>query len=266
MVIDVKSEKYMLSLVSDITERKRAEAEIEKLNTSLASRAAELEAANRELEAFSYTVSHDLRRPLTVINGYCEVIRELCSATLGEQCRGYLEEIYGGTLRMNRLIDALLRFSSATRAELRRETVDLSAMARDVAAELRLAEPGRRVVFRIAEGMMVTGDVNLLRVVVENLLGNAWKYTGHREEGVIEVGVAEIDGKPACFVRDNGAGFAMAEAERLFIPFQRLSGSAEFKGHGIGLATVERIIRRHGGKVWAEGAPGEGATFHFSLG
>ncbi|HEY6009074.1 MAG TPA: PAS domain S-box protein, partial [Geobacteraceae bacterium] len=265
VIIDVKGEKYMLSLVSDISERKRAEAEIEKLNTSLAARAAELEAANRELETFSYTVSHDLRRPLTVINGYCQVIREMCGVTLGEPCRGYLEEIYGGTQRMNQLIDALLRFSSMTRVELRREMVDLSAMAQVVAAELRRAEPQRRVTFRIAEGIMVTGDVNLLRVVVENLLGNAWKYTGQREEGVIELGVAQFDGKPACFIRDNGAGFAMAEAERLFIPFQRLSGSAGFKGHGIGLATVERIIRRHGGRIWAEGEPERGATFFFTL-
>lgn len=265
VVVDLKSEKYMLSLISDITERKQAEAEIEKLNTSLATRAAELEAANQELEAFSYTVSHDLRRPLTTINGYCQVIQELCSVALGQQCRGYLEEIHGGTLRMNQLIDALLKFSSMTRIELRRETVDISAMAQAVAAELSLAEPERRVTFRIAEGITVSGDINLLRLVVENLFGNAWKYTGQREEGVIEFGVTEIDGKPACFVRDNGAGFAMAEAERLFAPFQRLSGSAEFKGHGIGLATVERIIRRHGGRIWAEGEPEKGATFFFTL-
>ena len=166
---------------------------------------------------------------------------------------------------MNRLIDALLNFSRLTRVEPRRETVDLSGMAQEVAAELTLTEPARRVTFRIAEGITVNGDANLLRVVLENLLGNAWKYTGMREEAVIEFGVTEIDGKPACFVRDNGPGFDMADAEKLFIPFQRLPGAEEFRGHGIGLATVERIIRRHGGRVWAEGEPGKGATFYFTF-
>jgi len=254
-----------LAVMIDVTDRRRAEEEIEQLNTDLASRAAELEAANRELLAFSYSVSHDLRRPLTTINGYCQIIREMCDRNLDEQCRGYLREIYDGTMRMNQLIDALLRFSSLTRVELHRETVDLSGMAQAVAAELRLAEPERRVSFRIAQGITVTGDSDLLRVVVENLLGNAWKYTGRQEEGSIEFDVTEIDGKPACFVRDNGAGFAMEEAGKLFHPFQRLSGAADFKGHGIGLATVERIIKRHGGRVWAEGEPGKGATFYFTL-
>jgi PAS domain S-box-containing protein len=264
-LIDINGERYMLSMVNDITERKLMGEEIERLNTDLAARAAELESANRELEAFNYTVSHDLRKPLTNINSYCQVIQEMCGGSLGEPCQGYVQEIYEGTLRMNELIDTLLNFSQLMRNELNREPVDLSGIAKTVAAELQLTETGRRVSFRIAERMTAYGDANLLRVVLENLLGNAWKYTGAREEAVIEFGVAEIDGKQASFVRDNGAGFDMKYAEKLFIPFQRLPGADEFKGHGIGLATVERIIRRHGGRVWAEGEPDKGATFYFSL-
>ncbi len=235
------------------------------LEEMLEARALELESANRELEAFSYSVAHDLRRPLTTINGYCQVIRELCGENLDEQCRGYLREAYEGTLRMNQLIDTLLTFSRLAHAELHRETFNLSTMAHEIAAELEQSEPARRVTFRIAEGIQVNGDAGLIMVVMENLLGNAWKYTGAREEAVIEFGTADFDGKPACFVRDNGPGFAMADAEKLFVPFQRLPGSDQFKGHGIGLATVERIIRRHDGRIWAEGEPGKGATFYFTL-
>ncbi len=263
--VDFNGDRYMLSIVNDITERKRMEEEIARLNTDLAARAAELEGANKELEAFNYTVAHDLRKPLTVVNGYCQAIRELCGVKLDEACTGYLREAYDGTLRMNRLIDALLNFSRLAHIEPRRETVDLSAMAHVAAAELKLAGPGRRITFLVADGVSADGDPALLRVVLENLLGNAWKYTGAREEAVIEFGVAEIDGKPACFVRDNGAGFDMEYAEKLFIPFQRLPGAHEFKGHGIGLATVERIIRRHGGRLWAEAEPGKGATLWFTL-
>ena len=248
----------------DITERKGLEEKLEILHADLQARAAELEAANIELEAFNYTVSHDLRKPLTVINGYCQMVKELCGDKLDEQCNGFIREIYEGTLRMNRLIDTLLGFSRVTRVELRRETIDLSAMAKAVAAELQLAEPERRVTFRIAEGITGDGDAGLLRVVLDNLIGNAWKYTGKREEAVIEFGVTEVEGKPACFVRDNGPGFDMAVADKLFMPFQRLPGT-DVEGHGIGLATVERIVRRHGGRVWAESEPGKGATFYFTL-
>ena len=255
----------VVHMARDITEHKRAEEEIERLNSDLAARADELEAANRELEAFNYTVAHDLRKPLTVINGYCQAIRELCGDRLDEQCTGYLQEAYDGTLRMNGLIDALLGFSRLGHTELRRETVDLSAMAQTAAEELRQTEPARRVTFRLAGGVRADGDANLLRVVLNNLLGNAWKYTGRQAEGIIEFGTMEIDGKPAFFVRDNGAGFDMADADKLFAPFQRFPGAEECGGFGIGLATVERIIRRHGGRVWAEGEPGKGATFWFTL-
>jgi PAS domain S-box-containing protein len=249
----------------DITERKRAEEEIKTLTMALNERALELAAANRELEAFNYTVAHDLRKPLTVVNSYCQTLKELCGSQLDAHCKEYLQEAYDGTLRMNLLIDALLNFSRLAHVELHRETVDLSGMAQVVAAELRLAELGRRVTFWIAEGISVNGDPNLLQVVLDNLLGNAWKYTATKEEAVIEFGMTEIEGKPACFVRDNGAGFNMADADKLFTPFQRLPSSEGFEGHGIGLATVERIISRHGGKIWAEGERGKGASFYFTL-
>jgi signal transduction histidine kinase len=255
----------ILLAMEDITERKSAEDKIERLNIDLTARASDLEDANRELEAFNYTVAHDLRKPLTIVNAYCQAIRELCGDKLNEECKGYLQEAYDGTLRMNRLIDALLKFSRLAHVEPRRETVALSAMAHGVATELRLAEPGRRIEFRIADGLSADGDAALLRVVLDNLLGNAWKYTGRREEGIIEFGITEVDGNPAWFIRDNGAGFDMADADKLFIPFQRLPGAKECKGFGIGLATVERIIRRHGGRIWAEGEPGKGATFYFTL-
>jgi light-regulated signal transduction histidine kinase (bacteriophytochrome) len=249
----------------DITERKRAEEEIEILYNNLLVRAFDLEAANSELEAFNYSVSHDLRKPLTIINGYCQAILELFAENLNPHCREYLNIIYDSTLRMNRLIDALLNFSRLSHCELCLETVDLSMMVKSVAVELQQAETGRRVTFRIAEGIKAKGDAKLLQVVLENLLGNAWKYTGNQYEAVIEFGQTTVEGRHALFVRDNGAGFDMKYADKLFIPFQRLPGSDEFKGHGIGLATVERIIRRHGGRVWAEGAVGKGATVYFTI-
>jgi signal transduction histidine kinase len=255
---------YVAGVAFDITDRRRAEEEIERLNAQLLARAAELGEANRELEAFNYTVAHDLRQPLNIICSYCQAIRELCGNKLDELCLGYLQETYDGALRMSSLIDALLNFSRMARVELQRETVDLSATARAVAGELERAEPQRRVTFRFAEGIMAEGDGRLLRAVLANLIGNAWKYSGNREEAVIEFGVGRIGEKTTYFVRDNGPGFAMVDAEKLFIPFQR-AAHQEFTGHGIGLATVERIIRRHGGRVWAEGEPDKGATFYFTL-
>lgn len=254
-----------IAVKEDITERKRAEEKIEILNTDLAARASELETANRELEAFNYTVSDDLRRPIININSYCQVIEELCGDKLDEQCSGYLHKIYDWTLQMSHHIDTLLNFSRLSSSDLRRETVDLGELAKATTAELRMAEPERRVTFRIAEGLTVNGDPHLLWMVLENLLNNAWKYTAKHEEAVIEFGMTEIEGKQAYFVRDNGTGFDMAYAEKLFIPFQHLHGTDEYKGRGIGLATVERIISRHGGRVWAEGEPGKGATFWFTI-
>ena len=253
------------TIARDISDRKNAEREIMRLNADLAARAAELESANTDLEAFNYTVAHDLRQPLTVINSYCQAIETLCGDRLSKDGKELLQGIYDGSLRMNRLIEALLDFSRLAHAELRRESVDLSALAHDVADELILAEPGRRVEFSISDALVALGDANLLRVALFNLIGNAWKFTGRRDTPCIEFGVRDMGGTPTYFIRDNGAGFDQAYADRLFAPFQRLPSAEEFRGVGIGLATVARIIRRHGGRVWAEGRPGEGATFFFTL-
>ncbi len=250
--------------IIDISMRRQLEERLDILHTDLAARATELVAANIELEAFNYTVSHDLRKPLTLINSYCQVVQELCGSKLDEQCRVYIRDMYEGTLRMNRLIDTLLDFSRIAHVEMRQEKVDLSTMAKNVARELKVTAPERRVSFRIAEGIVVHGDAGLLRVVLDNLMGNAWKHAGSREETVIEFGVTDSARKPAFFVRDNGPGFDMAFSDKLFIPFQRLPGT-DVEGSGIGLATVERIVRRHGGRIWAEGKSGAGATFYFTL-
>lgn len=236
------------------------------LSRDLAERADELEEANRELETFNHTVAHDLRKPLTVINGYCQTLMALCNEKLDEECIRFIQEAYEGTLRMNRLIDALLLFSQTAHAEPKRETVDLSRTAEELAEELKLAEPWRRVSFRIAPELAVEGDANLLRVMVANLFGNAWKYTSDREEAMIEFGALDVDGRTTFFVRDNGIGFAGSEAGEIFTPFRRLPEGERMGGLGIGLGTVERVVRRHGGKIWAEGEPGKGATFYFTLG
>ena len=250
----------------DITERKKAEEEIKRLNSDLIEKAAELEAANKELEAFNYTVAHDLRQPLNLLNSYCQVIDKMFGDQLQEECLNYIRDAYKVTVRMNNLVGALLGFSRMGHVEPHREIVDLSLLAQEVSLSLKMTEPERQVDFRIAAGIVVNGDANLLRAVLNNLFGNAWKYTGTQDNTVIEFGVRDIDGVLTYFVRDNGLGFDMTDADKLFTPFQRLPGVEKFRGFGIGLATVERIIRRHGGKVWAEGEPGKGASFYFTLG
>jgi len=255
-----------VAVKEDITARKEAEEEIEVLNTHLACRAAELEVANKDLESFSYMVSHDLRRPLTNINGFCQVILQLCGDRLDQQCMGFIQEIYDGTMRMNGLIDTLLNFALLTRKDLQCESIDLSSMVRGIAVDFGSAEQQRQATFKIKDGVNAYGDAALIRVVLENLLGNAWKYTGIRDAAIIEFGVSAKEGEPVYFVRDNGVGFDMKEAGRLFETFQRLHQSEKFEGHGIGLATVRRIINRHGGRVWGEGETGKGATLFFTLG
>ena len=255
----------ILLVMEDITDRKRAEEEIKRLNISLAERADELETANKELGAFNHTVAHDLRQPLNLLGLYCQSINLLCKDQLKKECMGYVQDAHKATLRMNSLIGALLNFSQMGRIEPRREMVDLSMLAHEVSKSLQLTEPGRQVDFKIADEIVVNGDAGLLRSVLDNLLGNAWKYTSMKEKAVIEFGVSDIDWLPTYFVRDNGGGFDKADADKLFTPFHRLPEAEKYKGFGIGLATVERIIQRHGGKIWAEGERGKGACFYFTL-
>lgn len=245
-------------IMRDITERKRAEETLRRY-------AAQLEVANAELDAFAYSVSHDLRAPLRSIDGFGQALLEDCADQLDAAGRDHLGRVRAAGQRMGVLIDDLLRLSRVTRSELRRERVDLSALAEDVAADLRRSAPARTVQLTVAPGVVAEGDPHLLRVVLENLLGNAWKYTAKHPRAEIEFGGTDRGGERAFFVRDNGAGFDMKYASKLFGAFQRLHSSAEFEGSGVGLATVQRIVRRHGGRVWAEGAPRHGATFYFTL-
>jgi len=258
-----------VALESEIAARREAEDEINKLNKELEirvmDRTAELEAANGELEAFTYSVSHDLRAPLRSINGFSRVLLEDCADRLEGQGRNALERIIAAAEHMGHLIDDLLSLSRMTRTEIKRGRVNLSDSVRRVAGKLKETEPERQVEFVIAEDILAEGDEQLLTVALENLLNNAWKFTGGIPHAVIQFGMSRDAGKTAYFVRDNGAGFNMAYSEKLFTPFQRLHSADEFPGTGIGLATVKRIVNRHGGRVWAEGEVGKGATFFFTL-
>jgi two-component system, sensor histidine kinase and response regulator len=226
---------------------------------------AALETANGELESFSYSVSHDLRAPLRVIDGFSQALLEDYADKLDQEGKENLQRVRAATRRMGELIDDMLNLSRVTRSEMRLESVNLSELAQTIAAELQRSQPDRRVEFVIAEGMVVNGDQGLLKVALENLLGNAWKFTGKRSEANIKFGMTEGDGKRVYFVRDNGSGFDMAYANRLFGAFQRLHDSHDFAGTGIGLATVQRVIHRHGGQIWAEAEVAKGATFYFTL-
>ena len=225
-------------------------------------RAMELETANCELEAFNYTVAHDLRNPLTWIGGYSNLLLRIYGESLAEQHRDFLVQISAGVVDMHQLIEALLNFARFGRCEISLDPVDLSGMAWEISAELMRVEPARHVDWQIAPGVTVHGDRRLLRVALKNLLENAWKYTGQVEHAVIVFGVA-TEGE--FYVSDNGIGFTEENAALMFKPFQRLTGSEEFRGHGIGLATVQRIIQRHGGMIWAEGIPAVSSSFRFTL-
>ena len=266
-VYDTDGKKIIATIAQgqDITERKQAEEEVEKLNGELKSRATELEASNKELEAFAYSVSHDLRAPLRSMEGFSQALLEDCYDTLNDECKDYLKRIQSSAELMAQLIDDLLQLSRLTRTEMVFSKVKLSELAQAVAAKLKNDEPKRKAEFVITPGLIAHGDENLLRIALVNLLGNAWKFTGKLPEARIEFGITERDGKKVYFVRDNGAGFDMTYVDKLFKPFQRLHSSLEFPGTGIGLASVQRIINRHGGKVWAEGKAGQGATFYFTL-
>jgi hypothetical protein len=252
-------------VMRDITERRKAEEELARQAKELARANSELCVVNKELEAFSYSVSHDLRAPLRSIDGFSKAVLEDYEQKLDDQGKDYLHRVRAASQRMAQLIDDLLNLSRVTRSDMHHDSVNLSAMAWSIVTELQKIQPDRQVDFVIAEGLMAKGDSRLLKLVLENLLNNAWKFTGKHTHAKIEFGAAPCNGKTAYFVRDDGAGFDMAYAEKLFIPFQRLHGVTEFAGTGIGLALIQRIIHRHGGHVWAEGKVEQGATFYFTL-
>ncbi len=236
------------------------------LEQRVTDRTRQLEAANRELEAFSYSVSHDLRAPLRSISGFTQLLSEEYKGQFDEQASFYFGRVRSETERMNRLIDDLMRLAKFARVEIRHETVDLSAIAQEEAARLQAADPERKVEMKIQPDLNAKGDPGLMRVVVENLLSNAWKYSSKQPDAVIEFGAQTgASGPPVFYVRDNGVGFEASRAGKLFAPFQRLHGADEFPGNGVGLATVQRIIHRHGGSIRAEAESGKGATFFFTV-
>ena len=260
---------FSLDIFTGNERRKQAETELKRLNLDLERRVVErtrqLEVTNKELEAFSYSVSHDLRAPLRSIDGFSQILLKTYHDQLDATGKDYLQRVRRASQRMGYLIDDLLQLSQVVRSPLRREPVDLSEIAEQVADELRKADPGRQVRFVLQQDLSVQADSGLMRIAMDNLLGNAWKYTGKKTETEIEFGKRDIDGEDVFFVRDNGDGFNMDYAHKLFGTFQRLHGESEFEGTGIGLATVQRIIHRHNGRVWAEGKEGQGAAFYFTL-
>jgi PAS domain S-box-containing protein len=250
----------------EITERKRAEEEIKTLNEDLRRRTVEFEIANKELEAFTYSVSHDLKAPLIVASGFCRRLSERCSENLDDKGSHYLQRIQESCQQMNLLIEDLLNLSKVTTSKIKLKIVDLSDLVKSVATQLKEIQPEREVSFIIEEGLTAKGDPSLLRIALENLLGNAWKFTSKSKRAKIEFGLMKtIRDEPTYFVRDNGSGFDMSMLDKLFKPFQRLHGDEEFSGTGVGLATVHRIITRHNGRIWAESAVGKGTTFFFTL-
>ena len=262
--------RLVITLIHDITDLRRAVQEVKSLNAALEDRVrqrtAELSEANKELESFAYSISHDLRAPLRGIDGFSHLLADEYGDRIDGQGQEYLARVRQAAQRMGTLIDDLLDLSRVNRRELRREKVDLSQIALEVADELRKSAPARSARIDIAEGMQAVGDPQLLRVVLENLLGNAWKYSARNAFTLIAVGCdRRREGESSYFVRDNGVGFDMAYADKLFHPFQRLHKPGEFEGSGVGLASVARIVRRHRGRVWAQSAPQQGAIFHFSL-
>ncbi|VAV85183.1 diguanylate cyclase/phosphodiesterase (GGDEF & EAL domains) with PAS/PAC sensor(s) [hydrothermal vent metagenome] len=265
-----ESKPVFVGIILDITERVKAEQEVRRLNESLerqvVERTSELSLVNKELEAFAYSVSHDLRAPLRGIDGFSQALSEDYGDKLDDDAQNYLRRIRSATQHMSELINDMLSLSRVTRSELRRETFDMTALAGKVVASLRKSMPERVVEVVVEQGLVVEGaDSHLVRVVLENLLGNAWKFTGKKDNAKIEFGRKIIDDERVFYVKDNGAGFDMEYAGKLFGAFQRLHSIDEFEGTGIGLATVQRIVHRHGGRIWAKAEPGLGAVFYFTL-
>lgn len=251
--------------VEDITERKNAEEELKRHSGQLEEQARELRSLNRELETFSYSVAHDLRAPLRHIEGFALALLGDYGERLDDQGKRYVQKLRKSSVKMRQLIADLLKLSRVARAELSRSEVDLSQLARVIVSRMRESEPDRRVEFEVAENVTAVCDARLMGTALANLLGNAWKFTGKLPRARIEFGVKEVEGRQVYFVADDGAGFDMSGADKLFVPFRRLHDEGEFEGTGIGLATVQRIVRRHGGHIWAESEPGKGATFYFTL-
>ncbi|MGB9081711.1 MAG: ATP-binding protein, partial [Desulfuromonadaceae bacterium] len=270
-LIKIDGKKYILGFDRDITQRKITEEtdqmyleQIGQLNDELSRKAIDLAAANDELETFNYSVSHDMRGPLTRISGYCQLLLD-DDSDLDPGIKEYITRIYESEIWLNEMIDALLHLAQITRAEIVSGSVNLSAIAEACLKELSLEYPDRSVATRIEPDIIVSGDPRLLKMVMINLLNNAWKYSAHKSDALIEFGVDQAGTDPVYYVRDNGAGFDMKDTDKLFRVFSRLHDSSQFAGTGIGLATVQRIIFRHGGRIWAEAEAGIGATFNFTL-
>jgi len=259
----------MVGFRVDVTERKRNEERIRQMNAELErrvlERTAELQFANKEMEAFCYSISHDLRAPLRSIRGYSEIVLQEFGAKLDGRGEEFLQRACESAAHMNQLLDDLLRLSVISRGELQRDETDLSELAQQIVSNLKTAEPNRKVKLKIGRQLKARGDARLLQIALGNLLSNAWKFTGRKPDAMIEFDVIHKDGERVFLVRDNGEGFDMEWKHRLFGVFERLHAVTDFPGTGIGLAIVQRVIQRHGGRVWGEGKRGEGATFYFTL-
>lgn len=270
--IKIDDENYIVSFNRDITERKKAQEEINLLNEEIKKRALELqiknnelEAINKDLESFSYTVSHDLKNPLNIIKSLCNILLREYSDKLNDKEKDHIKDISTTALRMNKIITDILKLSKITKSEIHLKELDMSTLAKSIASDLQKIQPERNVEIIISSGITAKADEGLIGEVLDNLINNAWKYTRNKDKTIIEFGVKQIEGKTTYFVKDNGAGFDMKYYDKLFAPFKRLHNESEFEGYGVGLATVQRIINRHCGKIWAEGKVGEGATFYFCL-